>query len=95
MAGKPADPQEVGLPPFIFLFTVDQIAGMLNIELSTLMVQYLYYAGRSSGRKASHQMDAVNIAPEDALPDWRVPAREFLQWCKRRNIKVNQLSGLR
>lgn len=95
MGNKPADPQEVGLPPFVFLFTVDQIAGMLNVEERTVMLQYLYYAGRSSGRKASHQMDAVNIAPETANPDWRIPAREFLRWCTRRGIKVNQLSGLR
>ena len=95
MAGLPADPQVVGLPPVIFLFTVDQIAGMLNVEVDTVMATYLYYVGRTTGRKQTHQMDAVNIAPADHIPDWRVPQREFLRWCTRRGIKVNQFSGMR
>lgn len=95
MAGQPADPQAVGLPPVIFLFTIDQIAGMLNVEVPTVMTTYLYFVGRSSGRKDTIQMDAINIAPEDQAPDWRVPQREFLRWCTRRGIKVNQFSGMR
>jgi hypothetical protein len=95
MSGKPTDPTVVGLPPVIFMFTVDQIASMLSVEERYVMTTYLYYVGRSTGRKATHHMDAVNIAPEDHAPEWRVPSKEFLKWCTRRGIKVNQFSGMR
>lgn len=84
--------QSVGLPPVIFLFTTDQLASMLNISETHLMNTYLYYAGRSSGIKASHQMDAVNIAPADERPDWRVNVSEFVRWCKRRGIKIQTMT---
>lgn len=93
--GGQTHPEVVGLPPIVFLFTTDQIAAMLNVGEDTVMMTYLYYAGRSSGMKKSHQMDTINIAPEDAKPEWRVTMREFLNWCKRRNIKVNQLTFIR
>jgi hypothetical protein len=95
MSGKPTDQTVIGLPPIIFMFTIDQIASMLNIDERTVMTTYLYYVGRSTGRKATHQMDTINIAPEERDPEWRVPTKEFLRWCTRRGIKVNQFSGMR
>lgn len=95
MAGKPMDQQSVGLPPLIFMFTIDQLAVMLNITEQHLMTAYLYYVGRSSGIKKAHQMSAINIAPDSAPPEWRISSREFFKWCHRKGITVNQFSGMR
>lgn len=83
----------VGLPPMLFLFTTDQIAMMLNISEDHLMVSYLYYVGRSSGLKKTHQMDAINIAPEGEKPVWRVNANEFIRWCRRRGITTRMFTN--
>lgn len=95
MAGKPMDQQIVGLPPLIFLFTIDQLAVMLNVTEQHVMTVYLYYVNRSSGIKKTHQMSAINIAPDNATPDWRVSSKEFFKWCQRKGITVNQFSGMR
>lgn len=79
----------VGLPPVVFLYTTDQIASMLNVRIETVMQTYLYFVGRSSGLKKTHQMEAINIAPEDEAPDWRVSASEFIKWLKRRGFKIH------
>jgi len=86
--------QTIGLPPVIFMFTLDQIASMLNIEEMTLRTSYLYFNGRTTGlRKRSHMM-AINIGENDAKPDWRVSHQEFVKWLKRHGFRTNQLSVL-
>lgn len=82
------------MPSVVFLFTLDQIAFMLNIEESTLRVSYLYYVGRTTGAKTRNQMDAINIADDGEKPDWRVSHQEFVKWCRRRNITLHTFSTL-
>lgn len=81
---------EVGLPTTAFFFTLDQIASMINVQMETLRSKYLYYIGRSAGIMASHQMPAINIAPEGERADWRVLEQEFVKWCKRRGVRVSR-----
>lgn len=84
--------KEVGLPPIIFLFTLDQVAGMLNIQEQTLRQKYLYYRGRSSGRPQRHHMEAVNISPSDEKSDWRVSMKEFVKWCRKMGFRNYELT---
>lgn len=82
----------VGLPPVIFLYTIDQMAAMLNISEDSVKAQYLWFVGRTTGTKRKHQMQAINIAPENEKPDWRVSMDEFIRWLKRMGFKVGGLS---
>lgn len=86
----PANPEKVGMPLRPFLWTLDQIAVMLNVEEKTIRHGrgYLYYEGRSTGVRARDLMTARNIAPADQRPDWRVAEREFLRWLKVKGFKV-------
>lgn len=84
----------IGLPPVIFLFTLDQIAFMINIEETTLRNSYLYYVGRSTGLIKSIHMKAINIADSSDKPDWRVSHQDFVAWLKRRGFTVSSLSKL-
>lgn len=86
--------QRVGLPPVVFLYTTDQIAGMLNISERALMEKYLYFMGRTSGMKQRHQMSAVNISPENERASWRVSAKELIRWLKRMGFKAYELTYL-
>lgn len=83
-----SDPEEVGLPPVTFLYTMDQIAVMLNVAESSVRVNKIYYHLRSPGRHLPSQMLARNIAAPDEPPDWRVTQQEFVRWLKLKGIRV-------
>lgn len=78
--------QQVGLPPTIFLYTLDQLATLLNITQLTMEVSYIYFDGRSPGKHDRSLIRAVNIAPLDKRPEWRVDQRELVRWMKRKKI---------
>jgi hypothetical protein len=84
---------DVGLPPVVFFFTLDQIAGLLNISEDTLRVSYLYYSGRTSGSKPPRLMYAVNMAadPETDAPNWRVAHPEFVRWLRSKGYRIASL----
>jgi hypothetical protein len=84
--------RSVGLPPVIFMYTLDQICGMISVEEDTLRQKYLYYIGRSSGRPQRHHMEAVNIAPDGEKAEWRVTLKQFVRWLKRMGFKTHELS---
>jgi hypothetical protein len=80
----------VGLPPRFFLYTLDQIAGMLNISLETLKASYVYFEGRSTYLKQSGQISARNIAPSDKPPVWRVLDTELVRWMRVKGFRYVQ-----
>jgi hypothetical protein len=82
----------VGVPPIIFLFTLDQVCSMMNITEQTLKTKYLYYVGRSAGLMPRHMMRATNIAPPDEASEWRVSHKEFVLWLKRMGFRTYDLT---
>lgn len=87
-----ANLRKVGLPPTIFLFTLDQLSSMMNLSMNNLMVTYIFYQGRSTSLKKRHQMSAINIAPDDEKPDWRVSVEEFKAWLRRMGFKATDIT---
>lgn len=83
----PPQRDRVGLPYRPFLFTVDQISVMLEVDEKKIKAEYLYYDGRSIGIQTRHQMVARNIAADDQPPDWRVAERELIRWMKLKGFK--------
>ena len=86
-ARQAPDREKVGLPARVFLFTIDQVAVMLDLPVRSVTMQYLYLEGRSIGRRENNQMSARNIAPADAAPEWRVAERELIRWLKVKGFK--------
>ncbi len=86
--------KKIGLPDVVFLFTIDQVASMMNVEQDTIMSVYLYFQGRSSGPRKRHHMRAVNIAPEDKKAEWRVSLEEFRLWLKRVGFQAKDITRL-
>lgn len=84
----PADPSKFYLPTRVFLYTIDQIAVMLDQPVGTVTNQYIFYVGRSTGRWTKDLMQARNIAPSGEKPSWRVPERELLKWFKYKGFRV-------
>lgn len=83
--------ERVGLPAHAFFYTLDQVASMLNLPLDVFKLKYVWYRNRSTGRRKGDQLVALNIAPEDELPDWRIPEGEFIRWLRLKGIKVHQM----
>lgn len=82
----PAQRDKVGLPYRPFLYTIDQIAVILN-EDEKRIPRHVHYEGRSIGAASRQHMVARNIAPVDEKPDWRVAERELIRWMKMKGFK--------
>lgn len=69
------------------MFTIDQIAYMLNLTEQTVKTGYIFFEGRSTGPRRLDLMVAINIAPDDQKPEWRVNERELVRWAKQKRLK--------
>lgn len=83
----PSERDRVGLPPRIFMYSPDQIATMLSLELKYVKSTLLFYDKREPGLTPKTKMRAVNIAPEGETPEWRVTENELLRYLRMRGIK--------
>ncbi len=79
---------KIGLPVREFMYTLDQIAFLLEVELSTLKTSMIYFEGRSVGAVNKDRMQAYNIASAGEKPDWRVPERFFKRWMRFKGFKI-------
>lgn len=73
-----------------FLFTLDQVAGLLSLSQGELENKYIHFWGRSEGRLLANgdRIKAVNIAPSDQAPEWRVSEEDLIRWCLAKDIVV-------
>lgn len=83
-----AKPESVGLPPITFLYTLDQIATMLNIKQETLVSKYVYFHLRNTRPKRPDEMIARNIAGPGYTPDWRIAQAELIRWLRFKGFRV-------
>lgn len=86
----PADkyPQkDVGLPFRPFLYTLDQIAGLLSMTDREIK-RYVFFEGKSVGAHTPDKIYARSIAPIAERPDWRVTEVELLRWMRRLRFRV-------
>ena len=79
--------ERIGLPPRIFMYTMDQIGAMLEVTPHTVKYKLLFYDEREPGLTPKDKMRAVNIMPEGETPDWRVTEREFIRYLRRRGVR--------
>lgn len=70
------------LPERPFLYTLDQIADLLNIPFNRV-TEWMHFDGISPGVRPDDRMIARNIATGDMHdPEWRVEEREFVRWMR-------------
>jgi len=87
----PKPPKEVNgirLPSKPFLYTLDQVAHLLQLPETELRSGFVYYATESSGPNLKRALVARNIANLGDTPDWRVSEDEFKSWLKRKGFKI-------
>ncbi len=87
--------RSVGLPPRPFLYTLDQIATLLDVTQKMVELHYIFWDGRSVGMVDKNKMMARNIAPANERPDWRVAERELVRWMKRKGFRFYERSSVR
>lgn len=93
-ANLPSQAPAVGLPVRVFLFTLDQIAVVINVSVPTVKKSYIYFEGRSIGVRHRYLMVARNIAPPDEKPDWRVAERELIRWLKFKKFRYYEVGTI-
>jgi hypothetical protein len=80
--------RRVNLPVRPFLYTLDQVATILNLSEITLKRDYLHFTGRTPGLQDKDRILAINIAAFDKPAEFRVEEREFVRWLKRKGFRV-------
>jgi hypothetical protein len=89
------NPRRVGLPPRPFLYSIDQIAWIVNVKIETVMDRYIFYAGRSIGTRPPGMMTARDISPRpDDIPVWRVGETELIRWMQHKGFKFYERASL-
>jgi hypothetical protein len=78
---------KIGLPPRIFMYTPDQIATMLELDLTYVKKTLLFYDKREPGLAPKTKMRSINIAPEGETPEWRVTERELIRYLRNRGLR--------
>lgn len=79
---------DVGVPVRPFLWTLDQVSTILEIDIMQLrQAGYIHYEGRSIGLPSKQVMIARNIAPADRRPEWRIAEKELLRWLRVKGFK--------
>jgi hypothetical protein len=63
---------------------------MLAVGEDHLRSTYLYYEGRSTGRRSLDLMIAVNIAPPTEKAAWRITERELIRWARRKGFRYHE-----
>lgn len=84
--------EKMDVPVRVFLWTLDQIAVMLSVDLATVEKSYVFYTGRSSGMASVNLLQARNIAPPGMKPEWRVAENELKRWLKRKGFRFYEAS---
>jgi hypothetical protein len=83
------DRRDVGLPVREFMFTIDQIAFLLDVTEPYLKQDLIHYEGRSVGACPKDKLLAVNIAPDSApKPEWRIAERHLKRWMRFKGWKI-------
>jgi len=80
--------EQFGLPPKIFLYTLEQIAYMIEMDLETFKRTYIHYAERSVGARQHPLIEARNIAPDGEKPQWRVAENELIRWLRYKGFRI-------
>lgn len=77
----------IELPLREFLYTLDQLALILNISQNMLATQYVYFEGVSAGTRTG-RMSARDISQDPGRRDWRVAESSFRAFLRRRGWTV-------
>lgn len=80
--------EQFNMPPRLFLYTLDQLSMMLQIEIKNLKTNYLHYDQRSVGARPGSKMVARNIAPDGEKPDWRVAENEVIRYMRKHGFRI-------
>lgn len=90
----PSEAPKIGLPVRVFLYTIDQIAVLVDLEQKTLEKHHIYFEGRSIGSRRRDLMIARNIAPAHEKPDWRIAERELVRWLKFKGFRYYEFGAV-
>jgi hypothetical protein len=89
------NPANLGLPPRVFLYTLDQVASMLSYSEAALKGKMVYFDGRSTGPQPTDKLLARNIAPAGTTPEWRIAEQEFMRWLKYKGFRLYEAAWAR
>lgn len=71
-----------------FLYTIPQVASLVNVREDKLKERYIFFFGTGSGQRPTNRLMARNINPEENPPEWRITENELVRWMRFMGFKV-------
>lgn len=91
VVSQPRDAEKLGLPPTPFFYTVDQVAGLLQISEQKIRDKLLFYMGRSTGIPPKSKLVATNMMPEGETPEWRILDKHLVRYLRFKGIRFQSM----
>ena len=91
---KESEREKFNMPPRIFLYTLDQIATMLSVDLKVVKNNYIHYDRRSVGARPGDKMLARNLNQDGEKPEWRVAENELIRFLRRRGFRIYERTSI-
>lgn len=79
--------ESVNLPARPFLYTLDQISGLLVLEMVYLKSNHVFFFEVDAGVPPRNRMLARNIGGQ-VRDDWRIEEKEFVRWMRHKGILI-------
>ena len=80
----------VALPTKAFMYTLEQVASMLEVAPAHFKNRMVFYSGRDRMKPRAEDLVAVNLSKANVAPEWRVGEEELIRWLRIKGIKFNQ-----
>ena len=87
----PRDAERLGLPATPFFYTVDQVAGFLQVDQRVVESRLLFYMGRSIGIPSKSKIVATNMMPEGETPEWRILDKHLIRYLRFKGIRFQSM----
>ncbi len=94
MANAGRDPESVGLPLRPFLYTVDQVAGLLVLSNANMM-KMCFFEGRTTRIYDISLLRFLNIANDGDTPLWRCAEIELIRWMRKKGFYIFETHQMR
>lgn len=85
---------DVNLPPREFMYTIEQVAQLLDVSVGFVEKSVCHFYGRSVGSSRGKAI-TINVALPDQKPVWRISETEFKIWMRYKKIKFTQQTNVK
>lgn len=85
---------DINLPPRIFMYTLDQVAGMLGMTEVALRT-HIHFNNRNFGKPIARMLLAHDVGMNHKAPEWRISEDELVRYLKLAGFRFHRNGSFR